>query len=87
MVKNKLEKKLEINYNYKDALGFMFIYGIVIGLLIPIMYIIAPFWLFIIYITNIDQITLALSVSFPDYFKNVYDDCAVNIFNTTFIKY
>lgn len=74
MVKNKLDKKLDINYNYKDALGFIFIYGIVIGLLIPIMYIIAPFWLFIIYITNIDQITLALSVSFPDYFKNVYDD-------------
>ena len=74
MTKDKLKKKLDMHFNYKDALGYFIIYGVLILFMIPVMYNIAPFWLFIIYITNIDQLTLALTVSFPKYFNNVYTD-------------
>ncbi len=74
MPKDKLTKKIDMEFTYKDALGFFIIYGILILFMIPIMYNIGPFWLFIIYITNIDQLTLALTISFPNYFNNVYTD-------------
>ena len=74
MTKDKLKKKLDMDFNYKDALGYFIIYGVLILFMCPVMYNIAPFWLFIIYITNIDQLTLALTVSFPNYFNNVYTD-------------
>ena len=63
-----------MHFNYKDALGYFIVYGVLILFMCPVMYNIAPFSLFIIYITNLDQIILALTVSFPQYFNNVYTD-------------
>ena len=43
-------------------------------MLIPFLFYNIPFWAFTIYVCNIDQIALALSVSFPDYFDYLYND-------------
>ena len=74
MAKDKMKKKLDMHFNYKDILGYFIVYGVLILFMFPVMYNIAPFSLFIIYITNLDQIILALTVSFPQYFNNVYTD-------------
>ena len=74
MGKDKMKKKLVMSFNYKDILGYFIVYGVLILFMCPVMYNIAPFHLFIVYITNLDQIILALSVSFPTYFNKVYSD-------------
>ena len=74
MGKDKMKKKLDMSFNYKDILGYFIVYGVLILFMCPVMYNIAPFHLFIVYITNLDQIILALSVSFPTYFNKVYSD-------------
>ena len=56
MGKDKMKKKLDMSFNYKDILGYFIVYGVLILFMCPVMYNIAPFHLFIVYITNLDQI-------------------------------
>ena len=71
---DKLDKKTETTLTYKTIIGICIVYGLLIMTMIPIMFEYAPFWMFIVYICNIDQIALALSVSFPEYFNYIYSE-------------
>ena len=53
MTKDKMKKKIDMQFNYKDALGYFIVYGVLILFMLPFMYNILPFHLFIIYVTNL----------------------------------
>jgi len=71
---DKLNKKKDIHFTFKRLIGFVVVYVFFICMLIPFLFYNIPFWAFTIYVCNIDQIALALSVSFPDYFDYLYND-------------
>ena len=65
---DKLNKKKDIHFTFKRLIGFVIVYVFFICMLISFLFYNIPFWAFTIYVCNIDQIALALSVSFPEYF-------------------
>tara|TARA_B100001059_G_C17729749_1_gene525540 strand:- start:273 stop:851 length:579 start_codon:yes stop_codon:yes gene_type:complete len=71
---DKLDKNKQIEFTYNRLIGFIVLYVFLIGLLFPFLFYNIPFWAFTIYVCNIDQIALALSVSFPHYFDYLYND-------------
>ena len=71
---DKLNKKKDIHFTFKRLIGFVVVYVFFICMLIPFLFYNIPFWAFTIYVCNIDQIALALSVSFPEYFDYLYND-------------
>ena len=71
---DKLNKKKDIHFTFKRLIGFVIVYVFFICMLIPFLFYNIPFWAFTIYVCNIDQIALALSVSFPEYFDYLYND-------------
>ena len=71
---DKLNKKKDIHFTFKRLIGFVIVYVFFICMLISFLFYNIPFWAFTIYVCNIDQIALALSVSFPEYFDYLYND-------------
>lgn len=81
---DKLNKKKDIHFTFKRLIGFVVVYVFFICMLIPFLFYNIPFWAFTIYVCNIDQIALALSVSFPEYFDYLYNDDSDDLWTDIF---